>query len=140
MVASETSVKQKVEYYMSLPYTMTVRHRPEQRGYYVAGYVELPDLTMTGDTPEEAVKELLIEKPDWFKTCLKLGVKIPKPVEPQKYSGKIVLRMPPSMHESLICLAELERVSLNQYMLTALARAVGIEEVKKTGTRKRAAA
>ena len=134
MVAGETSVKERVEYYMSLPYTMTVRYRPEQGGYYVAGYVELPDLTMTGDTTEEAVKELLIEKPEWFEACLKLGVKIPLPVEPQKYSGKIVLRMPPSMHESLIRVAELEGVSLNQYMLAALARSVGIVEAQKEKT------
>ena len=134
MVTSETGFKQEVEYYVSLPYTMTVRYRPEQGGYYVAGYIELPDFTMTGDTPEDAVKELLIEKPEWFETCLKLGVKIPLPVEPQKYSGKIVLRMPPSMHESLIRVAELEGVSLNQYMLAAVARAIGFDEAQKDKT------
>jgi predicted RNase H-like HicB family nuclease len=81
MVTNEIDIKKQVEYYMSLPYTMMVKFRPEQGGYYVAGYIELPDLTMTGDTPEEAVKELLIEKPNWFETCLKLGVKIPLPVK-----------------------------------------------------------
>jgi antitoxin HicB len=134
MVTNETDIKKQVEYYMSLPYTMTVKYRPEQGGYYVAGYVELPDLTMTGDTPEEAVKELLIEKPEWFETCLKLNVKIPLPVEPQKYSGKIVLRMPPSMHESLIRIAELEGTSLNQYMIAAIARAIGFDEGHKSQT------
>ncbi|MBI2909642.1 MAG: toxin-antitoxin system HicB family antitoxin [Chloroflexi bacterium] len=134
MVTSETDIKKQIEYYMSLPYTMTVKYRPEQGGYYVAGYVELPDLTMTGNTPEEAVKELLIEKPEWFETCLKLGVNIPPPVEPQKSSGKIVLRMPPSMHESLIRVAQLEGVSLNQYMLTALARAIGFHEAQEART------
>jgi antitoxin HicB len=131
MVADVTDIKKQVEYYMKLPYTMTVKYRPEQGGYYVAGYIELPDLTMTGETPEEAVKELLIEKPEWFETCLKLNVKIPVPVEPRKYSGKIVIRMPPSMHESLIRITELEGISLNQYMLTALARSIGFDEGKK---------
>lgn len=132
MVTKEADVKKQVEYYMRLPYTMTVKFRPEQGGYYVAGYIELPDLTMTGDTPEEAVKELLVEKPEWFETCLKLGVKIPLPIEPQKYSGKIVLRMPPSMHESLIQIAELEGISLNQYMLAAIARSIGRDEARKS--------
>jgi predicted HicB family RNase H-like nuclease len=132
MVTKEADVKKQVEYYMKLPYTMTVKFRPEQGGYYVAGYIELPDLTMTGATPEEAVKELLVEKPEWFETCLKLGVKIPLPVEPQKYSGKIVLRMPPSMHESLIQIAELEGISLNQYMLAAIARSIGHDEARKS--------
>jgi antitoxin HicB len=134
MVMSETDIKKQVEYYIKLPYTMTVKYRTEQGGYYVAGYIELPDLTMTGDTPEEAVKELLVEKPDWFETCLKLGVNIPLPVEPQKYSGKIVLRMPPSLHESLVRIAELEGISLNQYMLSAIARTIGFDEGQKTKT------
>jgi antitoxin HicB len=128
----ENGVQKQVDYYMSLPYTMTVKYRPEQGGYYVAGYIELPDLTMTGKTPEEAVKELLIEKPEWFEACIKLGVKIPLPVEPQKYSGKIVIRMPPSMHESLIRIAEMEGVSLNQYMISVLSRALGFDEAQKT--------
>ena len=128
MVIKAIDIKKQIEHYMSLPYTMTVRYRPEQGGYYVAGYVELPDLNMTGNTPEEAVKELLTEKPEWFGECLKLGINIPRPVEPQKYSGKIVVRIPPSMHESLIKLADLEGVSLNQFMLMSLARAVGYRE------------
>ena len=69
----------RAEYYMKLPYTVTVRYREEQGGYYVASYVELPDLTMTGSTPEKAVKELLIEKPDWFDNYLKQGIAIPLP-------------------------------------------------------------
>ncbi len=121
-------IKQLVDFYMNLPYTMTVKHRGEQGGYYVAGYVELPDLTMTGETPEEAIRELLAEKPEWFETCLKLGISIPLPVEPQKYSGKVVLRMSRSLHESLIRIAELEGVSLNQYMVSALSRSVGVRE------------
>lgn len=124
----ETELKKKVDYYMSLPYTMIVKYCEDQGGYYVANYVELPDLTMTGATPEEAVKELLLEKPEWFETCLKLGVKIPMPVENQKYSGKMALRMSPSMHAALTRLAELEGISLNQYMITALARAIGHDE------------
>ncbi|MDD4924477.1 MAG: toxin-antitoxin system HicB family antitoxin [Dehalococcoidales bacterium] len=128
MVTAKIDIEKQTEYYMNLPYTMTVKHRPEQGGYYVAGYVELPDLTMTGDTPEEAVRELLSERHDWFKTCLKLGVKIPLPVETPKYSGEIRVRMPPSLHQALAQRANCEGVSLNQYMVTGLARAVGLEK------------
>jgi len=64
MVTKNINIKKQVEYYMNLPYTMTVRYLNEQGGYFVAGYIELPDLTMTGDTPEEAVKELLVENPN----------------------------------------------------------------------------
>jgi predicted HicB family RNase H-like nuclease len=128
MVTKNINIKKQVEYYMNLPYTMTVRYLDEQGGYFVAGYIELPDLTMTGDTPEEAVKELLVEKPEWFESCLKQGILIPLPVEPQKYSGKIIVRMPPSLHESLIRIAELEGVSLNQYIVSSLAKSAGRDE------------
>lgn len=132
MTTKSAEIKKQIGYYMSLPYTMTVKYRPEQGGYYVAGYVELPDLTMTGNTPQEAVNELLIEKPEWFEGCLELGIKIPLPVESHKYSGKIALRMPPTLHESLIRMAELEGVSLNQYMIAALARSLGFDESKQS--------
>ena len=136
MVTTKVDAKNQVDYYMSLPYTMIVKHREEQGGYYVASYVELPDLNMTGATPEEAVKELLLEKPEWFETCLELGISIPLPIEPQKYSGKIVLRIPATIHEALIRIANMEGVSLNQFMATALSRAIGLEEGKQTGARK----
>ena len=131
MVTQAIDMQKQVSYYMSLPYTMTVRHRSEQGGYYVASYVELPDVTMTGDTPEEAVRELLAERQEWFEECLKRDLPIPLPVEPQKYSGKIVLRIPPSLHESLIRIAALEGVSLNQYMLAALSKALGYDEAAR---------
>jgi hypothetical protein len=34
----DKGVKAQVEYYLKLPYTMTVKHEDEQGGYYVAGY------------------------------------------------------------------------------------------------------
>ena len=138
MVTKEINIKKQIAYYMSLPYTMMVRYKNEQGGYFVASYIELPDLTMTGDTPEEAVNELLIEKPEWFETCLQLGIPIPQPIEPQKFSGKIIVRMPPTLHESLTRIAELEGVSLNQYMVSSLARCAGQDEAKKSKNQSRA--
>jgi predicted HicB family RNase H-like nuclease len=43
------------------------------------------------------------------------------------YSGKVNLRMPRSLHRDLARRAEEEGVSLNQFMVVALARAVGEE-------------
>ena len=54
MVTAKNDIESQVGYYMNLPYTMIIKHRQEQGGYYIASYVELLDLTMTGDTPEEA--------------------------------------------------------------------------------------
>lgn len=44
---------------------------------------------------------------------------------PREYSGKVNLRMPKSLHRDLARKASEEGVSLNQLMITVLARSVG---------------
>ena len=55
--------------------------------------------------------------------------RIPEPGEGEKnlgeYSGKIMLRMPRSLHRDLADRAHLEEVALNQFIVITLARAVG---------------
>jgi antitoxin HicB len=126
----EKDIKTQIEYYMKLPYTMTVQFQDEQGGYYVAGFQELPDLTMTGASPEEAIRELLIEAPEWFELNIKSGYKIPLPVPHSKYSGRINFRMPKYLHETIAVIADREGVSINQYLLSAVAKAAGQDEKK----------
>jgi len=46
---------------------------------------------------------------------------IPKPLKiDDNYSGKILLRMPKTLHAHLIAAAKVEGVSLNQYILYKL--------------------
>lgn len=45
--------------------------------------------------------------------------------ERQTFSGRLLLRMPPALHAEVSRKAELERVSLNQFITTAVAGAVG---------------
>ena len=73
MLENVTDIQKKVEHYLSLPYTMTVKRYDDQGTFYQAGFVELPDLFMTGPTPEVAVKELLAEEPEYFESCIKHG-------------------------------------------------------------------
>jgi len=124
----EKSIKAQVEYYLKLPYKMTIQYEDEQGGYYVASYLELPDLTMTGSTPDEAIKELLLEAPEWFELNIKSGYKIPLPSKPSKYSGRINFRMPKQLHAKVAAIAQKEGVSLNQYLLSAVAQAAGEDE------------
>ena len=119
-VTSKKDSKKRVDYYMGLPYTMIVKYHDEQGGYYAAGYLELPDITMTGDTQEEAIKELLAEKPEWFETCLELGIPIPEPQT--KYSGNINIRVDPELHARLALEAAAYNMSLNKYTSLILER------------------
>jgi predicted HicB family RNase H-like nuclease len=109
---------------------MTVKRYDDQGTFYQAGFVELPDLFMTGPTPEAAVKELLAEEPEYFESCIKHGFKIPVPAESQKYSGKLNFRMPKTLHEKVAAIAQSEGVSINQYLLYAVAQAAGADEKK----------
>jgi len=121
-----------VEYYASLPYTIVIEHHEEQGGYYVARYIELPHFIMTGATPVEAVRELENEKREWFEENIKDGNKIPLPIKLRKYSGKIILRMPPALHEHLVNMTEIQGESLNSFMVKAVSLAADyVEPTKK---------
>lgn len=121
----------QVKHYSNLPYTYVIERHDDQGTYYVARIVELPDLFMVGDTPAGAIAELESVKEEWIQTYLELGNKMPRPLRLRNYKGKYPLRMQPSLHEALALRAELEGVSINQYMISALSRTIGREEAKQ---------
>lgn len=137
MVSSVASkdLKEQVDYYFNLPYTLVIEGRDEHSDYCVASYAELPDLFMVGSTPGEAITELESVKREWIETYLKLGNKMPKPLKLRNYSGNYSLRMQRSLHKALALYAALEGVSINQYVISALSRAVGREEVNQVKVR-----
>jgi len=123
-------VIKNLEYYKNLPYTVMLERHDDQGTYWVARIVELPHCLIYGNTPEEAIKEIEEVKLDWIQSNLEDGLPIPEPTS-TKYSGEIRVRMPPSLHQLLAQRAANEGVSLNQYMVTGLARAVGLDEARK---------
>jgi len=130
MGSTNKDLQNRVEYYANLSYTITVVQRDDGHGtYYLARVIELPGLMMTGDTAAEAIANLESVKREWMATYLKLGNKMSEPLHYRRYSGKVILRMPPSLHEKLVQTAELEGVSFNQYMVFALSMSAGRDEV-----------
>jgi len=123
-------LKKQVEYYANLSYTTTVVQQDDGDGpYYLARVLELQGCMIHGDTPEEALREIEGVKRDWIKTNIEIGNKMPQPLKTRNFSGNIVVRMTPSLHETLATFAELEGVSLNQYMVSALSKSAGRDEV-----------
>jgi predicted HicB family RNase H-like nuclease len=130
MGSANKDLQSRVEYYANLSYTIAVVQRDDGHGmYYLARVIELPGLMMTGDTAAEAIANLESVKREWMETYLKLGNKMSEPLHYRRYSGKVILRMPPSLHEKLVQTAELEGVSFNQYMVFALSLSAGRDEV-----------
>jgi predicted RNase H-like HicB family nuclease len=129
-------IEKDVEYYSKLPYSIIIEKWDDGEGpYYLARVAELPHCMIHGNTPEEAVSEIEEVKRDWIKSNLERGFKIPEPTQ-HKNSGQIRLRIPPSLHKVLSDRAMVEGVSLNQYMNTALAQAVGFP-TKPSGKEKK---
>jgi len=124
------NIESLVEYYAKLPYQIVIEPWDDGDGpYYLARILELQGCMMHGDTPEEALRELEDVKCEWIKTNIELGNKMPQPLKTNNFSGKIVVRMTPSLHETLATVAEIEGVSLNHYMVSALSKAAGRDEV-----------
>lgn len=113
--------------YLDLPYALVVTHDVDESGNagWVAEVEELPGCISQGRTPEEAVEHVRDAMRDWIGVALEDGVEIPEPRAAADYSGHFVVRVPTSLHADLVRRAGQEGVSLNQFVASALAGAVG---------------
>lgn len=116
-----------VEEYLDLPYQIVlVRDQDEAgRSGWVAEVEELPGCLSQGASPEEAVVHLRDAMQGWLSVALEDGREIPEPRNRSTYSGRLIVRMPQSLHAELARAADQEGVSLNQFITTALAGAIG---------------
>ena len=114
-------IKKDLEYYMSLPYTITVTpHNDESGFYYVGSVLELDGCHSDAETKEELLEGMAIAMRGWLESCLENNIPIPEPKTADDFSGKFTLRLPKSLHQKLTLAAEKEGVSLNQYALYKL--------------------
>ena len=113
--------------YLELPYAIVVTPDVDEGGHagWVAEVEELPGCISQGQTPEEAVEHVREAMRDWIAVAMEDGVEIPEPRIAADYSGHFVVRVPTSLHADLVRRAGKEGVSLNQFVATALAGAVG---------------
>ncbi len=115
-----------VDRYLELPYHIAlVQGGEDDGGKWIAAAEELPDCTSRGDTAEEAIAGLKGAMATWISTALKEGRDIPEPRSEATHSGRLLLRMPRSLHSALTRAAERENVSLNQFITDSLASVVG---------------
>jgi HicB family len=61
----------------------------------------------------------------WLVTAKREGKDVPEPKTSQSHSGRLLLRMPQTLHAELARTAERENVSLNQFITDALAGSLG---------------
>lgn len=132
----ELTMNKDINYYMNLPYTRELIR--EQSGIWFVQIKELPGCMSQGSSPEEALRMIDDAMRGWLKIELEDGESIPEPKLDEEYSGKFVVRVPKSLHHKLSDLSEADDVSLNQWIVSALAEAVGgiyaVSKSSKAGT------
>lgn len=108
-------MKKTVNKYMKMPYKK--EYIENEDGTYFIKVKELPGCMSEGDTLKEANMMILDAMELWITEAIKNGKDIPLPEElSEKYSGKILIRIPHDLHRQLTENAERNKTSLNMYI------------------------
>jgi antitoxin HicB len=108
-----------------LPYPVTLVRDDTDGAEWVATVDALPGCNARGSTPDEALEQVAAAVAAWVETAEREGKEVPEPKSAQSHSGRLLLRMPQTLHAELARAAERERVSLNQFITDALSGALG---------------
>lgn len=117
-------------------YNITIRHvTVDGQDMFEARIQELPDVAEFAETAAETY-DLAI---DTIETLAEIhaerGRNLPEPRVPtDEFSGRVTLRLPKDLHRSLAVEAERQDISLNQYLVSALAfhRGAGFGDTSET--------
>ncbi len=115
------SAAAELERYLALPYTRELV--PEDDGTWYARVLELPGCMTVGNTQVEALDNLDDALTAWIEAKLEDHESIPEPAA--DFSGRFVVRVPKTLHRDLVKAATRNGISLNQFIATTLAQAVG---------------
>jgi RNA polymerase sigma-B factor len=116
--------------FLALPYHISVVLEGSR---WTAKIDELPGCVGRGDNPEEAVRSVRGAMEDWIAHALSKQRAIAEPRPDSSHSGRLLLRMPQSLHRELARAAESREVSLNSFITSSLTRAVGLASGEEVG-------
>ena len=92
----------------------------DEDALFVAEFLDLPGCSATGSTVAEAYERAQETKVEWLRVTLERGLPVPKPSKTREYSGRILVRLPASLHATLADRARINGASLNQYLVHLL--------------------
>jgi len=113
-----------LNYYMGLNYKIEIVADKDEGGYALS-CPELRGCITCADTLEQGVKLIEDAKKCWFTVCIEDKIPIPEPDNLQDYSGQFKLRLPKSLHKTLVERSRQEGISMNQYCLYLLSGGAG---------------
>jgi antitoxin HicB len=120
-------LKRTIEEYMAMDYPFIVAPFQEE-GFsgYRAFLLDIPAVESVGTTPEDALSDLNEVKKEWITFAIEKGITIPEPetefLSAMKYSGRVTLRIPKTLHRQAAERAFLDGISLNSYLNEAIQR------------------
>lgn len=97
-------------------------HWSEEDYTYLASVAEFPLLSAHGNSPEKVLKEIQFVVSEVITDLQQNKEDIPQPLSLRKYSGKLNIRMPISIHRKLVQEAAMQHVSLNQLIVSKLSQ------------------
>ena len=115
--------KAAVAEYLKQPYARCVM--PESDGTYRGEIIEFPGCFAVGQTAEEALANLEVAAESWLEAVTARGQRVPDPIDTGPFSGKLVVRLPKSLHKKAANIAARENTSLNQFIVTCISECVG---------------
>ena len=92
----------------------------QEENIYIGRCAELPSLMAHSDIQETALKEIKTAALGALKWMKKEGGTIPEPFSLCKFSGEFRVRMPPEKHRKIAIEANLQGVSMNQFIVGKL--------------------
>lgn len=134
-----TRTARSAEEILKQPYPVLL-WRDGSSGPFLAEVPDWPGCLAHGSSPESALRKLRDAQRSWLEDCLERGLPIPPPHPPADASGRLVLRLPRSLHRRLALLARTEDVSLNTLLISLLSGAVGLGVERSTHVTARPAA
>jgi antitoxin HicB len=91
---------------------------------WIATVEELPGCEAHGATPESAAAAMTDAVERWVREARAAGREVPPPGAAAAHSGKLLVRMPRSLHAELVRASDREGTSLNAYIVAALSASV----------------
>ncbi len=119
-----------LKYYLALNYPYTIEEEEEDgKKVYVVEIPDLPGCGANGATLEEARNNLEEAKTIWIEESWKRKLSIPEPSK--EFSGRILLRIPPTLHGQLNKYARQTGLSLNQYIRNLLETKLDLSKISE---------
>lgn len=107
-------------------------------GSYVAWLAEIPQLLVEASSAAGAIELLRDGFEMWAQEMADVGRSLQAPWGDQELSGRVLLRMPSSLHSRLAREAEHQGVSLNAMLNVMLAEAVGFVSGERSARERQA--